>query len=251
MNAAAKDLVDPAMMADLMQHLLAMTLPFLIILVAGQALVSFIKRGERVYRPAPRNTTAGVADEPVPAAANKVWTEAVQICEVLAEQVADYEFDLDQRYFQRPLLADPTELLTMAWLEAKEDMDAALSQQPPKDAAGAEAALVAAQRARGAWEKAWRHAGIVGLGTMEVEDRRRMRQAEKILARAADQATTEAERATCIDRIVAILSEVVAVDRFTIRRSIATHISSQLSIAGPAPQAAITAAPENGNRRAV
>lgn len=228
-------------MTHVMGHMMQLLVPIVIVMVVGQVLLAFAKRGSRVYVPAPTPAAA-----PALPSTSELWKEAAQIADTLAKQLAEWEFDPEQRYFQRPALADSSEPLTADWLDAKAAMDAALPERRPADRDKAQAALDAARRARKAWDAAWHYAGGIGLGTLDVRDRRRMKQAQKILAQAADQATTEAERAACIDRVVTILSEVTAVDRTSIRRSIATHVSAQLAIPAKASRIAIAAAKSDG-----
>jgi hypothetical protein len=116
-----------------------------------------------------------------------------------------------------------------------------MPERKPRNVGQARAALVAAERAREAWDAAWRYAGSVGLETLPEHDRQRLEQAQKILAQAADHATTPAERAVCIDRLVTLLTQVTAVDRNDVRHTVTKFVSAQLAIPAPATFAAITA----------
>ncbi|WP_396909936.1 hypothetical protein [Mycolicibacterium sp.] len=176
--------------------------------------------------------------------AEKLWAQAKSIAAELGEAVTEWEFDPIQRYFERPLLADVTEPLTADWLAAHAIMTAALPDNPQNDPVKAKAAIDAAERAHEAWVAAWRYAGSIGLGTLPTADRRRMTTAQKLLTSAADHATTPAERASCIDRVVEILAEVTAVDRTDARRTVTTHVANQLAVtdgAPPSPQIAAAA----------
>lgn len=247
-DATTANLQDPIEAA--INQLLHVVMPIMIFISISILLYSFIKRAGSGPRyipappPSPVSISAPPSTPPLPTA-RKLWGEATQIAYDLSEKMAAWEFDPEQRYFLRPLLADSNEALTAAWLEAKAEMAAALPERLPADRVRAQAALDAAHRAREAWDAAWRYAGVIGLGTLDVRDRRRMQQAQKILAQAADQATTEAERATCIDRIVTILYEVTAVDRTSVLRTIATHVSAQLELPARQPRVAIAAAAQS------
>lgn len=213
-----------------------LTVLVVVAIVAATAVAIFIAwRAIARYR---RHVTARRATR---TAADELWNEAQRICDDVLSCVAAWEFDPQERYFNRPLLADSGEQLTADWWEAHAAMMAALPERRPADCKKARAAVVAAEHAREAWEKAWHYAGNIGLGTLPGHDRRRMQQAQKILAQSADQATTDAERAVCIDRVVAILAEVTAVDRSAIRRSVTTYVSEQVALAAPALPAAICA----------
>lgn len=114
-------------------------------------------------------------------------------------------------------------------------MTAALPYNPQNGPVKAKAAIDAAERAHEAWVAAWRYGGSIGLGTLPTADRRRMATARKLINSAADHATTPAERASCIDRVVEILAEVTAVDRTDARRTVTTHVANQLAVADGAP----------------
>lgn len=247
-DVSGGNLQDP--IESVMNQFTHVLMPITLVLLISIVLCGFIKRAGSGPRyipappPAPVTISTPPSTPPLPTA-RRLWGEATQIAHDLSEKMAAWEFDPEQRYFLRPLLADSNEALTSAWLDAKADLDAALPERLPADRARAQAARDAAHRASEAWDAAWRYAGVVGLGTLDVRDRRRMQQAQKILAQAADQATTEAERATCIDRIVTILYEVTAVDRTSILRTIATHVSAQLALPARQPRVAIAAAAQS------
>ncbi|WP_293003325.1 hypothetical protein [Mycobacterium sp.] len=243
---------DPSDAFDVINSINHLMLPLAGLLIAGVVAQSLIKVWfNRPYQPptehppitqrTPRSATR--TPNPGPNACD-LWAAASQITEDLLTRVAEWEFDPNERFFNRPLLADVDEPLTAEWLEAQAALAAAMPDYKPANTARAQRALDAAERARAAWDAAWRYAGSIGLGTLPERDRQRLSQAQKILAQAADHATTPAERALCIDRLVALLAEVTTVDRATARHTVTKFISAQLALPAPAARPAIT-----GDRR--
>lgn len=230
-----------------MEHFLLPVIGMFVVgLLSLQLLKIWFYRPLRAPDPAPPPTRSA-PPKPGPGA-HDLWAKASQIAEDLLARVAEWEFDPNERFFVRPLLADVNEPLTAEWLEAQAAMTAAMPDYKPPNTAAAQKALDAAEHARDAWDAAWHYAGSIGLATLPDRDRQRLAQAQKILAQAADHATTPAERALCIDRLVTLLAEVTTVDRTTARHTVTKFISAQLALPAPATHAAITSSKQRATR---
>lgn len=78
----------------------------------------------------------------------RVWADAKRVHQQVLDEVTAWEFDLEDRLFLRPLLADVNDPLTARWIEAREAMNLAMPDSQPRDLAACERALEAAQAAR-------------------------------------------------------------------------------------------------------
>lgn len=136
------------------------------------------------------------------------WEQARSVFGGVREQRNSYLLDAADRLFTRPLLDDPSEPLTAAFLEAFEAADSVDYETCPYDESMISTSLQRARKAASAWEAASRHATEVGLGNLSLADRTRLRKARKLLSQAMDPGITSEHRRALVDRVSEFLGSV-------------------------------------------
>lgn len=174
-----------------------------------------------------RRATRPSPSTPDRLASRESWEKAHRCKnELLAEQ-AEWEFNLEDRLFLRPLLADVTNPLTARWLDKREQMEAAVPDQQPPTQGACEEALQAATAAKLAWEAASRHARAVGIGHLNYQQRRLLERARKVLDSSLDPSLTDAARDSYIDKAVTLLSQATRRAPKQVRSEVIATITTQ------------------------
>lgn len=167
--------------------------------------------------------------------AGRIWRKANAIRGELRAAQAEYEFDLAEKLFRRPLLSDVNEPTTAAWLEALEAMELVMADDGPPTAADATKCLLAAEAARAAWKAADERAREIGLGQLSAIDARRLGQAHKLLTSALDRGTAEAERRVQVAKIIEILTVVTGRPKSRVGGEVQQAVNGKLASIGAPP----------------
>lgn len=165
----------------------------------------------------------------------RIWRKANAIRNDLRAAQAEYEFDLAEKLFCRPLLSDVNEPTTAAWLEALENMDLLMPDEPPSTAGAARTCLQAAEHAHAAWKAADKRARGIGLGQLSDADARRLGHAQKLLTAALDRGTADAERRVQVAKIVEILTVITGRSAAAVGVEVQQAVNGKLLSIGAPP----------------
>lgn len=147
---------------------------------------------------------------------------------------AEWEFDIEDRVFRRPLLGDVTEPLTASWLEAL----GTLNDRVPEDGMvtdSAACALDAANTAKDAWRAASAHAIEVGLGAVTDRDKETLRRAQRLLASAVDPATGDGERLTLLSKVSELIAQATHRPLAAVRPELDAQVDAHMLAIGADP----------------
>lgn len=165
----------------------------------------------------------------------RIWRKANAIRHDLRAAQAEYEFDLAEKLFRRPLLSDVNEPTTAAWLEALENMDLLMPDEPPSTVDAARTCLQATEHAHAAWKAADKRARDIGLGQLSDADARRLGHAQKLLTAALDRGTADAERRVQVTKIVEILTVITGRSAAAVGVEVQQAVNGKLLSIGAPP----------------
>lgn len=166
---------------------------------------------------------------------DQIWRKANAIRNDLRAAQAEYEFDLAEKLFRRPLLSDVDEPTTATWLEALENMDLLMPDEPPSTIEVARTCLQAAEHALAAWKAADKRARDIGLGQLSDADARRLGHAQKLLTAALDRGTADAERRVQVAKIVEILTVITGRSTAAVGAEVQQAVNCKLLSIGAPP----------------
>ena len=158
----------------------------------------------------------------------RTWKQADTIRSEVRDAQAEWEFDLAEQIFYRPLLSEPTEPLTAAWLDALARMDEVFPESEPRDFEVADRCLTVAQMARAAWRAADAHAREVGLGQLSPEHKKSLDTARKLLAAAADPGTVDEERRGQVEKVIDILVAITSRPKAKVTEQVQSRLNVKL-----------------------
>lgn len=158
----------------------------------------------------------------------RTWKQADTIRSEVRDAQAEWEFDLAEQIFYRPLLGEPTEPLTGAWLDALARMDEVFPESEPRDFEVADRCLTVAQMARAAWRAADAHARKVGLGQLSPEHKKSLDTARKLLAAAADPGTVDEERRGQVEKVIDILVAITSRPKSKVSAQVQSRLNVKL-----------------------
>lgn len=146
------------------------------------------------------------------------------------------------RLFTRPLLDDLGEPLTVAFIDAREQMNDLHEHLDRTSDIATEVYAVAVQDCHQAWVAAGEHAEAIGLGTIEPDVAEKLQKARNLLEVALDQSVTTAERNNAIDKVATVLASITGRSKDDVQPKVAAAVGEeQLAIEAATPQLAIAA----------
>lgn len=158
----------------------------------------------------------------------RTWKQADAIRSEVRDAQAEWEFDLAEQIFYRPLLGEPTEPLTAAWLDALARMGEVFPESEPRDFEVADRCLTVAQMARTAWRAADAHAREVGLGQLSPEHRKSLDTARKLLTAAANPGTVDEERCGQVEKVIDILVAITSRPKSKVTEQVQSRLNVKL-----------------------
>lgn len=176
------------------------------------------------------------------AARRHLLAEADTMRDAVETEYLTYLATATDRLFTRPLLDDLGEPLTVAFIEAREQMNDLHEHLDRTSDTATEVYAVAVQDCHQAWVAAAEHAEAIGLGTIEPDVAEKLQKARNLLEVALDQSVTTAERNNAIDKVATVLASITGRSKDDVQPKVAAAVGEeQLAIEAATPQLAIAA----------